>query len=118
MGSVADWLIDHFTGEAIKGKMVEERNSGRASGSGEFGADLWVEAMVRTVEKHSSCILSFVWRRFCCHHISGWFLAIVNAYTKYVSKKGTEVYKGLYIFFIPGIWAFCVMPSRWRCLTG
>lgn len=26
--------------------MTEERNSGRASGSGEYGADLWVEAMV------------------------------------------------------------------------
>lgn len=26
--------------------MTEERNSGRNSGSGEFGADLWVEAMV------------------------------------------------------------------------
>ena len=47
MGSVADSLIDHYTGEAIKDKVMEERNSGRASGSGEFGADLWVEAMVR-----------------------------------------------------------------------
>ncbi|CAM9497928.1 unnamed protein product, partial [Scytosiphon promiscuus] len=46
MASVADGLIDQFTSEAIKEKMAEERNSGRASGSGEFGADLWVESMV------------------------------------------------------------------------
>lgn len=67
-------MIDHFTGEAIKDKMVEERNSGRASGSGEFGADLWVEAMVRTVEKHSLstiCILSLSGGRFYFYDISG-----------------------------------------------
>lgn len=46
MGAVADGLIDQFTTEAIVEKMAEERNSGRASGSGEFGADLWVESMV------------------------------------------------------------------------
>lgn len=46
MGTVAESLIDQFTSEAIKEKMAEERNSGRASGSGEFGADLWVESMV------------------------------------------------------------------------
>ncbi|CAN0055320.1 unnamed protein product [Pylaiella littoralis] len=46
MGSVADGLVDHFTSEAIKEKMAEERNSGLATGSGEFGADLWVESMV------------------------------------------------------------------------
>ncbi|CAM9936690.1 unnamed protein product, partial [Ectocarpus fasciculatus] len=46
MAAVADELIDRFTYEAIKEKMAEERNSGRASGTGELGADLWVESMV------------------------------------------------------------------------
>lgn len=43
---VAEGLIDHYTGSAIKEKITDDRSSGRATGSGEFGADLWVEAMV------------------------------------------------------------------------
>ena len=54
MGTVAESLIDQFTVEAIKEKMAEERNSGRASGSGEYGADLWVESMVSSTWEKSS----------------------------------------------------------------
>lgn len=54
MGTVAESLIDQFTVEAIKEKMAEERNSGRASGSGEYGADLWVESMVSSTWGKSS----------------------------------------------------------------
>lgn len=34
-------------------QLLEERNSGRSSGSGEFGADLWVEAMVSALREAS-----------------------------------------------------------------
>lgn len=57
MGGVAEGLIDQFTNEAIQEKIVEERNSGRATGSGEFGADLWVEAMVSSVNSNGACLL-------------------------------------------------------------
>ena len=59
MGTVAESLIDQFTAEAIKEKMAEERNSGRASGSGEYGADLWVESMVSPLNSFRLLSLSY-----------------------------------------------------------
>lgn len=137
MGSVADWLIDHYTGEAIKDKIVEERNYGRASGSGEFGADLWVEAMVRTVKRHSFSLFilvsvlsggDFVVMTFYVAGSSYFrFFTYCKVHIQKCVYKRNKIFKvliGLMHFlyqqvclFMLGICRFCVM-AQWRCPMG